>query len=174
WFEVTRFLGGGYGVRRSAFERAGGYDDQLFFGGEERDIAWRMLKHGYRLRLYRDLTVIHTRTATSKVDWSDRRYYYLVRNTLYINHKFGAGPRGFARGAASFALRGLRNGLGPAAIRGIAAGLVMSARFSCQPQAHAAYQLSPELQRYIAETDHKVAESTLTKLRRQLTPLPRV
>lgn len=173
-FEVTRFLGGGYGMRRTAFEAARGYDARLFFGGEERDIAWRMLSRGYRLRLYRDLAVVHTRTSTSKVDWSDQRYYFLVRNALYINHKFGAGALGFARGAASFALRGLRNGLGAAALRGITAGLVMSMRFSWRGRGDDAYRLSPELRSYIAQTDHKQQETPLQKLRRQLTLLPKV
>jgi len=173
-FEVTRFLGGGYGVRREAFERAGAYDEQLFFGGEERDIAWRMLNCGYRLQWHRDLEVVHDRTGESKVDWSDRRYYYLVRNSLYINHKFGAGVAGFARGAASFGLRGLRNGLCHAAARGVVSGLVMSLHFSLSHEHRGCYRLGPEIRRYIAETDHKTSESFTDKLRRQLTVLPRV
>jgi GT2 family glycosyltransferase len=174
WFEVTRFLGGGHALRREAFERAGGYDERLFFGGEERDVAWRMLKHNYRLRWYRDLAVLHRSTTQSKIAWTDRRYYFLVRNSLYINHKYGAGPVGFARGAASFTLRGVRNGLGHAALRGVVAGLRMSLRFSFNSSEHEAYRLPEELRRYIAETDRKTRESNLDKLRRQLQPLPKV
>jgi GT2 family glycosyltransferase len=174
WFEVTRFLGGGHALRREAFERAGGYDERLFFGGEERDVAWRMLKQSYRLRWYRDLAVLHRSTSQSKVAWSDQRYFFLVRNSLYINHKFGAGPVGFARGAASFTLRGVRNGLGSAALRGVLAGMTMSLRFSLNPREHGPYRLSRELRRYIAETDGKTRESSLDKLRRQLQPLPKV
>ena len=173
-FEVTRFLGGGHALRREAFERAGCYDESLFFGGEERDIAWRMIRHGYRLRLYRDLAVRHRSVGNGKLTWSDRRYYFAVRNSLYINHKFGAGAAGFARGAASFMLRGLRNGLAPAALRGIADALAMSAHFSLNEQDKSDYALTAALRRYIAETDHKHHESTLDKLRRQLSALPRV
>lgn len=173
-FEVTRFLGGGHALRREAFERAGSYDESLFFGGEERDVAWRMIRHGYRLRLYRDLAVRHRSVADSKVSWSDRRYYFAVRNTLYINHKFGAGASGFARGAASFLLRGMRNGLAPAALRGIAAGLAMSMQHSLSDQDKSDYQLTSELRRYISQTDHKDRETSLDKLRRHLAALPRV
>jgi GT2 family glycosyltransferase len=174
WFEVTRFLGGGHALRRAAFERAGGYDAELFFGGEERDIAWRMLNLGYRMRLYRDLSVVHNSVTDSKLRWSDSRYYFLVRNSLYINHKFGAGPVGFLRGAASFGLRGLRNGLCKATLRGIGEGLALSVGFSLSRQDHSRYELSPDVQRYIAATDHKAAETKLQKLRRQLTVLPKV
>jgi GT2 family glycosyltransferase len=173
-FEVTRFLGGGHALRREAFERAGGYDESLFFGGEERDVAWRMIKHGYRLRFCRDLAVLHRHTPQSKLGWSDQRYYFLVRNSLYINHKFGAGAPGFARGGLSFLLRGLRNGLGRAALRGIASGFGMSLRFSLDPQDKADYRLPPLVHRYIAETDLKPTETILQKLRRQWTALPAV
>lgn len=173
-FETTRFLGGGHGLRRSAFERAGGYDAKLFFSGEERDLAWRIINCGYRIRFDRDLVVVHARTTVSKINWTDRRYYLLVRNTLYINHKYGAGAFGFARGAAGFMLRGLRNNLASAVVRGVSASLRMSLQFSLSAEDHSAYRLSPELRRYIADTDHKTHESALSKLRRGLTSLPNV
>jgi GT2 family glycosyltransferase len=173
-FAVTRFLGGGHVLRRSAFESAGGYDERLFFCGEERDVAWRMIGLGYRLRLERDLTVVHRSVATSKLGWNGKRFYYLVRNTLYINHKFGAGALGFARGAAGFMLRGLRHGLSFAAMRGIAIGLWMSIRFSlCTADKHA-YRLSEQARRYIAETDQKQPEPFRARLKRALQPLPPV
>jgi GT2 family glycosyltransferase len=174
-FEVTRFLGGGHALRRDAFERAGGYDDRLFFGGEERDVAWRMIRLGYVLRWERELTVLHRSVSENKLTYHDRRFYFLVRNALYINHKFGAGVPGFARGATSFMLKGARNGLLPAAVRGIAAGCAMSLRFSySDAAAKDQYRLTPEQQRYIADIDHKTGESALRKLRRQLTALPAV
>lgn len=174
-FEVTRFLGGGNALRREAFERAGGYDDRLFFGGEERDVAWRMIKLGYTLRWERDLYVVHRSVTENKLTYHDRRFFFLVRNALYINHKFGAGVPGFARGAVSFMLRGARNGLLPAAIRGIAAGFSMSLHFTFSEDARKEhYRLTPQQQRYIADTDHKTGESALRKLRRQLAELPAV
>ena len=173
-FAVTRFLGGGHVLRRSAFESAGGYDERLFFCGEERDLAWRMIGLGYRLQLERDLRVVHRSVATSKVGWNGRRFYYLVRNTLYIDHKFGAGLLGFARGATGFMLRGLRYGLAYAAVRGIAGGLWMSLRFSLLAKDKQAYQLSEQARSYITQTDQKRSESFRARLKRALQPLPPV
>lgn len=173
-FAVTRFLGGGHVVRRRAFESAGGYDERLFFGGEERDIAWRMIGLGYRLRLERDLAVVHRSVAVSKVAWSGKRFYYLARNTLYINHKFGAGAVGFARGAAGFLLRGVRYGLWPAALTGVLHGLWMSLHFSLRERDKSLYQLSDQARRYIAETDQKQTEPFRVRLKRALSPLPPV
>ena len=173
-FAVTRFLGGGHVLRRKAFEAAGCYDERLFFGGEERDVAWRMIGLGYRLRLDRDLTVVHRSISTSKISWDDRRYYYLVRNTLYINHKFGAGAHGFMRGALAFMLRGLRCGLLSAAFSGIVESLGMSLRFSLLEHDKEPYQLSEETRRYIMHTDQKQAESFKTRFARLLSPLPHV
>jgi GT2 family glycosyltransferase len=173
-FEVTRFLGGGHALRREAFERAGRYDETLFFGGEERDVAWRMIRHGYTLRLYRDLQVHHRTTTAAKFEWNDQRYFYMVRNALYINHKFGAGLTGYARGTLSFLLRGMRNGVGFAAMRGIVAAGAMNVRFSLNEHQKNAHRLTPELRRYIADTDLKSNETPLQKLRRQLTILPKL
>jgi GT2 family glycosyltransferase len=173
-FPVTRFLGGGHALRRAAFEAAGRYDERLFFGGEERDLAWRMIGLGYRLRLDRDLVVVHRSIADSKIHWNDRRYYFLVRNTLYIDHKFGAGALGFARGAAGFALRGARSGLLRASASGIRDGLLMSLRFRVCETDKQRYRLSPQTRHYIASTDGKLGEPIAAKLRRLLEPLPRV
>jgi GT2 family glycosyltransferase len=174
-FEVTRFLGGGYALRRDAFELAGGYDDRLFFCGEERDLGWRLIKHGYVLKWQRDLAILHRSTADAKVAWSDRRYYFVVRNALYINHKFGAGPFRFARSVGSLFVRGVRNGLAPAAVRGIAEGCVLSLQFSFgDPERREMYRLTPEVRRYIDDIEHKTHETVLQKLVRQLTLLPKV
>jgi GT2 family glycosyltransferase len=173
-FAVTRFLGGGHALRRAAFEAAGQYDERLFFCGEERDLAWRMIGLGYRLRLDRDLVVVHRSIADSKIGWNDRRFYFLVRNTLYIDHKFGAGALGFVRGATGFALRGARSGLLRASARGIRDGFRMSVRFNLCEADKRSYRLSPKTRHYIASTDDKLGEPIAAKVRRLLEPLPRV
>jgi GT2 family glycosyltransferase len=174
-FEVTRFVGGGYAVRREAFERAGRYDERLFFFGEERDLGWRLIKHGYVLRWHSDLAVVHRSTSTAKVAWNGQRYYYAVRNALYVNHKFGAGPYRFARSVGSLLLRGVRNGVAPAALRGIWAGSALSLEFSFgDQQRKEQHRLTPEMRRYIEDTEHTTHETSLQKLRRQLTALPKV
>ena len=173
-FAVTRFLGGGHILRRTAFEAAGRYDERLFFCGEERDIAWRMIGLGYRLRLERDLTVVHRSVATSKLRWSGARFYYLARNTLYINHKFGAGTWGFVRGAAGFMLRGVRHRLIYATLRGIAHAAWMSLAFSLRGANKRAYHLSAQARHYITKTDQTRSEPLRVRIKRALQPLPPV
>jgi GT2 family glycosyltransferase len=173
-FEVTRFLGGGHALRRAVFEQLGGYDESLFFAGEERDLSWRMIRAGYRLRWYRDLAILHRSNANAKLSWSDRRYFYSVRNTLYINHKFGAGLLGFVRGAVSFFIRGLSNRLGAAALLAVFAALWMSVCFDWNHRDQRLYRLTAADRRYIRRLDSPLRESPLAKLRRQFTALPKL
>jgi GT2 family glycosyltransferase len=172
-FETTRFLGGGHALRRTAFEAAGGYDAALFFAGEERDLALRMINLGYRIRWFRDLAILHTPIAAGKITWSGKRYFFTVRNTLYINYKFGSGLWGFLMSAGAFIVRGTYNGLGWPASRGVWAALGMIWRFAVSGQEKARYVLSPETRRYIMATELRDSpESFWSKLTRQFTRLP--
>lgn len=174
-FEVTRFLGGGFALRREAFDRAGGFDERLFFGAEEKDLGWRIIKHGWRIRWQRDLAIIHRSTPVSKINWSDKRYYFATRNALYVNHKFGAGPYRFVRSVGGLLLRGVRNGHTIAAMRGVVAGLGLSIEFTfADPARKEQYRLTPEVRRYIDETERTTTETFFQKLKRGLTVLPKV
>ncbi len=172
-FEATRFLGGGHAMRRAAFDASGGYDAALFFIGEERDIAWRVINAGYRIRWFRDLEVLHHPVATQKVTWSGRRFYFTVRNTMYINYKFGMPAWRLLRGAAAFLVRGTANGLATHAVKGVWDSLGMMWRFSRSATDKSLYRLSSEAERYIDATDVKRDESLLTRVRRQFSSLPR-
>lgn len=171
-FEATRFLGGGHAMRRAAYEAAGGYDPALFFIGEERDIAWRVINAGYRIRWFRDIAVLHETVARQKVTWGSKRYYFTVRNTMYINYKYGMPLWRLVRAAAAFAVRGVANGVGPQAARGIADSIGMMRRFARDRADKSIYRLSPAVRDYIAATDRR-NESLLKRVRRQFTPLPR-
>jgi GT2 family glycosyltransferase len=174
-FEVTRFLGGGFALRREAFERAGGFDGRLFFGAEERDLGWRIIKHGWRIRWQRDLAILHRSTPVAKITWTGERYYFAVRNALYVNHKFGAGPYRLVRSAGSMLLRGVRNGQTAAAVRGVIAGVALSVDFTFADEARKEqYRLTPEVRRYLDETERKTTETVVQKLKRQLSVLPKV
>jgi GT2 family glycosyltransferase len=172
-FEATRFLAGGFAMRRTAFDKAGGFDGDLFFCGEERDLAWRIINTGYRIRWCRNLAVVHKALAPQKITWKRQRFYYTVRNTLYTNHKFGAGRIAFWRTAIAFLIRGFYNGLGWSAGKGILHAFPMIWRHSrASPSIKMRYSLSDDIHQYIIETDQKDGESFWSKLRRQLTPLP--
>lgn len=171
-FEATRFLGGGQAIRRQAFDAAGGYDGALFFIGEERDIAWRIINAGYRIRWFRDIAILHHEHASQKVTWTRRRYYFTVRNTLYINFKFGMPPLQLLRATLAFLVRGMRNGLFAAAMEGIFASVGMMRRFARISGNKAAYRLSDDVRRYISETDQEAKRSFGDRIRGLFTRLP--
>ena len=171
-FETTRFLGGGQAIRRDAFEAVGGYDAALFFIGEERDISWRILNAGYRIKWFRDLGILHHEDASQKVTWTHRRYYFTVRNTLYINYKFGMAWWRLARATAAFWVRGVSNGLLGAAVQGTLASVGMIWRFVRLSPNKAPYRLSADVRRYIRETDQEGRRTLVQRLRRMFARLP--
>ncbi|MBL8836988.1 MAG: glycosyltransferase family 2 protein [Alphaproteobacteria bacterium] len=171
-FEATRFLGGGQAIRRDVFEAVGGYDGALFFIGEERDIAWRIINAGYRIKWFRDIAILHHEHAGQKVTWTRRRYYFTVRNTLYINFKFGMPPLRLLRATVAFLVRGARNGLIGAAIEGTYASVGMMRRFAQTSTNKAAYRLSDDVRRYIRATDQEATRSFVDRIRGLFTRLP--
>src|SRR3546814_14502530 len=58
-FYAVQFCGCGHAIRRSAFEQVGGYEEDLFFIGEEIDLAYRMLNRGYRIKYLPEIRVRH-------------------------------------------------------------------------------------------------------------------
>ncbi|HEX5126135.1 MAG TPA: glycosyltransferase, partial [Rhodocyclaceae bacterium] len=68
-FFTTRFIGAGHAIRRSAFELAGGYDERLFFCGEEIDLCYRMLNTGLRIQYVPSVIVCHKVSPEHRVLW---------------------------------------------------------------------------------------------------------
>ncbi|GIF08561.1 glycosyltransferase family 2 protein [Actinoplanes siamensis] len=75
------FLAGASVVRRDAFERAGGFDERLWLGGEEELLATDLITAGWELCYLEDLTVHHR--ASRLRDATHRRRVGL-RNTLWF------------------------------------------------------------------------------------------
>src|SRR5690606_36640455 len=46
---VTYFIGCGHAIRKSIVEDLGGYRDDMMFGEEEMDLAYRVIQAGYRI-----------------------------------------------------------------------------------------------------------------------------
>ncbi|MFN4281343.1 MAG: glycosyltransferase family 2 protein [Alphaproteobacteria bacterium] len=171
-FMATRFIGAGHAIRRIAFEGAGGYDAELFFAGEERDLSYRILNLGYAVRYCPDLAVLHKVDPTARVNWRSGRFYYTVRNVLYSDFKFGAPLWALGRGAAALTLKGLRNGCGLQAVRGVFAAMRMGWRFARDPRRPAIYRLNGDVRAYIDRCEHRGETPFMDRLRRQFTRLP--
>lgn len=63
---VALFLGGACAIRREAYEDAGGYWGDLFYGHEELELAWRLIDRGWRIEYLADVTVFHPRTVIGR------------------------------------------------------------------------------------------------------------
>jgi GT2 family glycosyltransferase len=170
-FFVTRFVGAGYAVRRSAFDATGGYDASLFFGGEERDLSYRILNLGYYIKYLPELTVRHRVDPEARIQWSRGRYYYAVRNTLYIEYKYGTPWLRLGRAAAALAVKGVYNGLTWQTLRGLADAATMAARSSMM-RASGLYRLTDDVKAYIERCERVVPETLWGRTRRQFTKLP--
>jgi len=170
-FFVTRFVGAGYAVRRSAFDATGGYDASLFFGGEERDLSYRILNLGYYIKYLPELTVRHRVDPEARIQWSRGRYYYAVRNTLYIEYKYGTSWLRLVRAAAALSVKGIYNGLAQQTLRALADAALMAARSSIG-RASGLYRLTDDVKSYIERCERVVPETFWVRARRQFSKLP--
>lgn len=171
-FFVTRFVGAGHAMRRAAFEAAGGYDDSLFFGGEERDISYRMLNCGYHIRYVPSLVVRHKVDPEARVRWDSGRYYYAVRNSLYIEYKFGSSWGRLARIGTGAVLKGAYNGLLGQSLRAVIDAVPMAVRFSRHSAYRPLHRLGTDAQAYIRRYEAVGAEPLWHRLRRHFQKLP--
>jgi len=127
-FLTARFCGAGHAVSRAAFEASKGYDEKLFFFGEELDLSWSLISLGYELRYVPEAAVRHKSSREQRIDWIHGRYYYNVRNMLYLTRKYFQNPLMLMAYIGGYVIKGVRNGLLLAAIRGVRDGLRLELR----------------------------------------------
>lgn len=171
-FLATRFIGAGHAIRREAFIAAGEYDESLFFGGEERDLSYRILNLGYRIKYVPELMVLHRADPEARVRWNDGRYYYLVRNGLYTDFKFGTPLWRLSRAAAAIVVKGFYNGVGRQAVRAVFDAGTMAWQFSQSRSRTSIYRLRKDAQEYIDTCEQRGKESVWNRVRRQFEKLP--
>jgi GT2 family glycosyltransferase len=171
-FLATRFVGAGYAMRREAFLASGEYDESLFFGGEERDLCYRILNLGYRIKYVPELIVLHRVDPEARIRWKEGRYYYIVRNGLYTDYKFGMPFWRWSRAAAAILVKGFYNGLGGQAVRAVFDAAVMGMRFSRSRSRTSIYHLKQEARQYIDSCERRGQESVWNRVRRQFVKLP--
>lgn len=171
-FNTTRFIGAGHALRRDVFDSVGGYDESLFFCGEELDLCYRMLNLGYRIAYMPDVGVRHKVSPEHRVYWDRGRYYYTVRNTLYTNYKFGASWTRLAVSASAFFVRGLRNSMLRETLRAFRDCLRMCRAFRTSDADKRPYRLSSATWKYILECEPSRRDTVIRKIHRQLVSLP--
>lgn len=127
-FDTVTYVGAGHAIRRTAWEQAGGYDSKLFFCWEEFDFCLRAIALGWHIRYRGDIVIRHKVATEQRVDWSAARWFYFVRNRVYIERKLGNHWLTLAPRIAAYLLKGSRNGLPLQTVRAILAAADMSPR----------------------------------------------
>ena len=159
-FDTVTYVGAGHAIRRAAWEQAGGYDSKLFFCWEEFDFCLRAIALGWRIRYRGDIVVRHKVAAEQRVGWTASRWFYFVRNRLYIERKLGRGWASLAPRAAGYLLKGSRNRLPLQTLRAILAAADMAPRSPTRSMSAAAAS-------YLTRNDRAHRGSWLHRLNRE-------
>ncbi len=145
-FDVVTFVGAGHAIRRPAWDECGGYDDALHFCWEEFDFCLRAIARGWHIRYRGDIVVRHKVSSERRLAWSGTRWFYFVRNRLYIGRKWQAGWLSLAPRFAGYLLKGARNGVLRQTLRALPAAVRLASEATTQ-------QPSPTMQAYLRTND---------------------
>ena len=124
-FDAATFVGAGHAIRRTAWQACNGYDDVLHFCWEELDFCWRARVRGWRVRYRGDIVVRHKVSAEQRVAWSGPRWFYFVRNRLYVGRKYGVTWVRLLPRLGFYLLRALQDGALLQALRGAASAVLL-------------------------------------------------
>lgn len=167
-FDACTFVGAGHAIRRSAFEAARGYDEALHFTWEEFDLSLRFIAAGLAVRYRGDLEILHKVSPERRFDWGGTRWFYHVRNRLYIEGKIGTGLAARTARFLGYLVKGALNGAGGQALRALPESRAMLARFRADPDGVARYRLDARARAYLAQNDAAHRGSLPQRLRREV------
>ena len=125
--EVTAVWEGAVAIRRSLFERIGGWPEPFRYAHEGIDLAWRVLDSGHRVAYAGEIAALHPAYRTAPHDYSA---YYGARNRVYLARRHLPWPLGVLY-VAGFALRTLPLLRSPAKARAAARGYRDGLRGDC-------------------------------------------
>jgi len=158
-FDATTFVGAGHAIRRAAWDAVGGYDPLLFFCWEELDFCLRAVASGWRVVYRGDLVVRHKVSTERRVAWSGERWFYFVRNRIYIARKWNAGWLALLPRIAAYGMKGLRNGVLWQTLRAVAAAARMPV---------VARRMPPAMRWYLAQHDRAHRGGWPSRLRHEV------
>jgi len=166
-FDTVTYVGAGHAIRRTAWEQTGGYDAALFFCWEEFDFCLRAIALGWRVRYRGDIVIRHKVCGERRVDWSADRWFYFVRNRLYIERKLGRRWPTMALRTAGYLLKGIRNGVLPQTLRAVlAAGRLPS--LAGKASGRIGQSLPPAAAFYLRRNDLAHRGPPLARIRREV------
>ena len=153
-FLTTCFCGCGHAIRRSVFEKANRYDAELFFYWEETDFSYRVINLGYKIVYEPSIRVRHKVSPEARVSWEGQRFYYLVRNVIYMRLKYAKNKLKILILILGYLVKGSYNRLLQQTLQGIIDGLKMY--FRLRPQL---LKQSPELYSLTSKTEDYLYEN---------------
>ena len=166
-FDAVTFVGAGHAIRRSAWDACGGYDEGLFFCWEEFDFCLRAIASGWRIRYRGDIAIRHKVSPGQRLAWSGTRWFYFVRNRLYIARKWGRSWPSLAPRIIGYLLKGARNAALLQTLHALCAAVSLSAGVDQR-------RMSASALAYLRATDGVHRGSLLLRLRHEvLAMLPR-
>ncbi len=148
-FLATRYCGAGHALRRSALQKTNFYDEMLFFYWEELDLSYQLIDAGYKIIYDPQIVVRHKVSPEQRTDWRDKRYYYLVRNAIYLDYKYLRSTKRILMLSVSYGIKGLYNGTFKQALHGVVDAWRMTR------QLPGTIPLGMNAKRYIQEHDFK-------------------
>ncbi|HEY9636857.1 MAG TPA: glycosyltransferase family 2 protein [Coleofasciculaceae cyanobacterium] len=166
-FLTARFVGCGHAIRRQVFEKVGGYDDDLFFYWEEVDFSFRAINLGYQLVYTPEISVLHKVAPEARVRWEDQRFYFLVRNAIYINLKYNQDFLKALVLALGYTVKGFYNFLPLQALRGVVDGIRMYKKLSFKSLG-SSLQLTESARNYVWEHETQYRGNLLNRLKSEV------
>ncbi len=82
--EVDSLIGAAIMVRRSAMEKAGGFDERFFFFLEETDLCMKIRNAGFRVLCMPGAKVVHLQGKTVRKNWVKGRMEYNISMYKFI------------------------------------------------------------------------------------------
>lgn len=170
-FTTARFVGAGHMLRRASFDAVNGYDETLIFLHEEVDLSYRLINAGGTVVYDPTIRVRHKVSAENRVSWTDKRYYFHIRNTIYMTSKFNFPIASSTLNATVAVVRGLRSGYLKGTLEGLGAGVKLLPKGFKQRWFDGQVRLSREAKNYIKLTSATRNMTFFQKVRYRLTPL---
>lgn len=163
-FLATRFCGAGHAIRRSGFEKTRGYDERLFFYWEELDLSYQLVELCYEIRYEPSIVVRHKISPEGRTEWKGLRFYYLVRNALFLDWKYFRSVSAFVTRAGGYLLKGLYNGVVSQVLVGIRDSIKMAKTLDPIDQT----KLSSKSMTYIRNNDLKYRGGFWDRVQREV------
>lgn len=169
-FTTARFVGAGHMLRRSTFEDVGVYDDRLIFLHEEVDLSYRLINSGFKIVYEPSVRVRHKVGQENRVSWNGKRYYFHIRNTIYMAAKYNFSAAASLFNVAVAVMRGLRSGYVKGTLEGLAYGLALVPKGLRQRWFDPRVRLSADARARIKATSPTRDMSLMQKIRHRIAP----